>query len=552
MLTRVSAFRLQASNRTVLKQYFYPAHPAFQAPVTISLAITAFSFLLSGCQAGHNSDGSEGKKAAEAVQVGAAIQGRAPGSQGLTTSRSSGSQPAAEFSEIDSHRIENTGVQAPASTEAAVGSSTAGGADFVSRLIAVTDETAQRIELKTDLIKERDLVVPLHLTGHVEPDFGGETDISARITGRITRIDVRPGDKVVKGQLLAMIDSREVAELEGEMVEAKSKLDIAQAHANRERQVYEEQIARPKALLDEKARVAHAKVKLDLALSEFHRVDDLYREKIAAGKDYVAAKANVAEAKVEMEQAQTGMQREQHLYDDRVLMKKDYQLAMAEVTREKQHLNTIIRRLEFIGADRKLTSEVLATGDINGLARIVAPVSGVLNRYEFSVGELVHPEQSMFKLTDLSYVQVYADLPEIDLQRVKLGDVAKIKVPSYPNVVFEGTISLIAQRVHVETRSVPIRARLANADGKLKPNMYAELDLRGTAKHCLSCPIAAVQEYEGNKIVFVKKAGGYEARLVKVGASAVQYVEIVNGVQDGEEVATQGSLMLKTELSNHR
>ncbi|MBU6453271.1 MAG: efflux RND transporter periplasmic adaptor subunit [Cyanobacteria bacterium REEB67] len=527
----------------MLKQYFPPTQSALKAPTVCGLALTALSLLLSGCQGGgqvggQSHDGAEpGKKGAEAVQVGAAIKGRAPGSQGLTPNNY-----VLEKADESGHTS--------ATSDTKIG--TAGGVAFTPRFIPVTDQTAQRIELKTDLVKERDLVLPLHLTGHVEPDIGGETDVSVRITGRVTRIDVRPGDKVVKGQLLAMIDSREVAELEGEMVEAKSKLDIAQAHANRERQVYEEQIARPKALLDEKARVAHAKVKLDLALSEFHRVDDLYREKIAAGKDYVAAKANVAEAKVEMEQAQTGMQREQHLYDDRVLMKKDYQLALAEVTREKQHLNTIIRRLEFIGADRKLTSEVLATGDINGLARIVAPVDGVLNRYEFSVGELVHPEQSMFKLTDLSYVQVYADLPEIDLQRVKLGDVAKIKVPSYPNAVFEGTISLIAQRVHVETRSVPIRARLANADGKLKPNMYAELDLRGTAKHCLSCPIAAVQEYEGNKIVFVKKSGGYEARLVKVGAYAVQYVEIVSGVQGGEEVATQGSLMLKTELSNHR
>ena len=77
-----------------------------------------------------------------------------------------------------------------------------------------------------------------------------------------------------------------------------------------------------------------------------------------------------------MEQDKVALQREQHLYDDRVLMKKDYQLALAEVTREKQHLKTLVKRLEFIGADNKLTADVLKTGDMNGLARIVAPVDG--------------------------------------------------------------------------------------------------------------------------------------------------------------------------------
>jgi len=253
-----------------------------------------------------------------------------------------------------------------------------------------------------------------------------------------------------------------------------------------------------------------------------------------------------------MDQAHTALQREQHLYENRVLMKKDYQLALAEVTREKQHLNTIIKRLEFIGADRKLTDEVLKTGDINGLARIMAPIDGGLSRYEVAPGEMVHPETSMFKITNLHFVQVYADLPEVDVQRVKMGDHVKIKVPGYPGELFEGTISLISQRVHLETRTLPIRARLANVNNRLKPNMYAEIDLEGTARRCLACPVAAVQEHEGRKVVFVKQVGGFEERPVKLGSHNEHYYEVISGVSSGESVATQGSLMLKTELTYHR
>jgi cobalt-zinc-cadmium efflux system membrane fusion protein len=426
------------------------------------------------------------------------------------------------------------------------GAETSGGANFDRPIIKVSEEAAAQVDLKTEVIGERDLVLPLNLTGHIEPDNGGDVDVSSRIAGRITQIFVKPGEKVSKGHLLAMIESREVAELEGEMLEAKSKLDISMAHAERERQVYEEQIARPKALLDAKAKVAHDKVHLELAESEFHRVDALYKEKIAAGKDFVAAKARMTEAKLEMDQAQTALLREQHLYDDRVLMKKDYQVAMAEVTREKQHLSTIIKRLEFIGADRKLTSQVLKSGALDGLARLVAPVDGVVNHYEFATGEMVHPDNSIFKLTDLRNVQVSADLPEADLQRVKIGDHVKIKVSSYPHATFEGTINLISQHVHLQTLSIPIRARLANPGGKLKPNMYAEIDVANTSVRGLACPKAAVHDRGRHKIVFVKKPGGFEERIVKLEPSKSQFAEVLEGLKAGEEVATEGSQSLMT------
>ena len=412
-------------------------------------------------------------------------------------------------------------------------------------VITISDKAAAHLDLKTEFIRERELNLPLFLTGHIETVIGGEVDVSTRVAGRLTQILVKPGQKVAKGDLLAIIESREVAELEGEMLEAKSKLEISTAHAERERQVYEEQVARPKALLDARSRLAHDKVKYELAQSEFHRVESLYKEKIAAGKDFVATKANLAEAKLEVEQAQTALLREEHLFKDQVL-KKDYQVALAEVTREKQHLNTIIKRLEFIGADHKLTAEVLKSGNMNGLARIVAPVEGVINHYQFATGEMVHPDDSVFKLTDLRTVQVTAELPEADLQRVKIGDHVKIKVPSYPREQYEGLITFIAQHSNLQSHTLPIRARLDNPGGRLKPNMYAEIDVASTSVRSLACPKAAVQDRGRHKIVFVKRAGGYEERIVKLESAKSGYAEVLEGLKSGEEVVTEGSQALKS------
>jgi cobalt-zinc-cadmium efflux system membrane fusion protein len=417
------------------------------------------------------------------------------------------------------------------------------------KVIKLTDEIAKRIDLKTEVVEKRGVIVPLHLTGRVEPDYGKEVDVSARVAGRIREIRVRPGELVKQGTVLAVVDSPQVSDLQAEAVEAKSKTANAEALAERERQIYQEQLQRPKALLDARAQHQHAQVQLELAESEYKRLEGLYREKIAATKDYLAAKASLARAQVDFEQSKTAMARESQLYKNQALMKKDYQLALAEVSHERKHLLTIKKRLDFLGADPRMTEQILSSGNINGLVRLIAPMTGILNRYECAVGEMIDPDKSMFRLSDLKSVQVSADLPEVDLQRVNLGDKVHITVTSYPDTPFEGTISYISVNVHPDTRTVPIRARIANINGKLRTNMYAEMDLRGGAKNFLAVSKAAIQEHDGKKIVFLKKAEGYEERHIELGLSGEDYVEIKSGLSEGDQVATQGSLMLKTQLS---
>lgn len=417
------------------------------------------------------------------------------------------------------------------------------------RLIKIDPATAAKIDFKTEVVSNRRVAIPLHLSGRIEPDYGLEVDVSARIAGRVSEVRIKPGETVSKGQILAYIDSPDVHNLQGELVEARSKLSIAEAHAERERQIFEEQIERPKALLDAKALMQNTKVAAELAEQEYIRQEGLYREKISATKDYLAAKAALSRANVDYEQARVAFAREEKLYKNRSLMKREYQLAMAEAARDKQHVNTIIKRLDFLGADRAMTEKILAGGEMTGLVKIVAPIAGVVSKYDCAVGEVVQPERTMFKITDLRSVQVSADLPEIDLSRVKLGDHVLIKIPSYPEQNFEGVVSYISDTVHADSRAVPIRARLANPKGQLKTNMFAEIDLEGAARGFLAVPKAAIQEHEGKKIVFVKREDGFEERVVTVGASGEHYFEVLTGLSEGEVVATQGSLMLKTELS---
>lgn len=417
------------------------------------------------------------------------------------------------------------------------------------RVLKVSDDVMKRLDVKTEVVEKRPVAVPLHLTGRIEPDIQKEVDLSTRIAGRISDIFVLPGEHVQKGQRVALVDSQEISDLQSQLIEARSKLTVAELHQERERQILDELIKRPTELIKARATFNSAKVQKELAETEFDRIQGLYKEKIAAAKDFVTAKANLAKAQVNFDQAQANLQREEHLYKNRAMLKRDFQLAQAEASRARNHVNMLNQRLNFLGCGQHMLDEVVSTGKIVGSIQLTAPISGVVTYRDVSVGELVQPDRVIFTISDMSTVMLRVDLPESDLKRVKLGDRVKIRLASYPDELFQGVVSYISVIVDQATRTVAVRARLENKDGILKKFMFAEIELEGAPEVVLACPKDAIQEHGGEKIVFVKTAEGFEERRVKVGFEGERFVQIKSGLGEGEAVATQGSLMLKTEIT---
>jgi cobalt-zinc-cadmium efflux system membrane fusion protein len=418
-----------------------------------------------------------------------------------------------------------------------------------AKLIKVSEKVAKQIDIQHESIQKRSVAIPLHVTGKIEPDLGKEVDVTSRINGRVKKILVAPGQEVKRGQILAMLDSQEISELQAELLEARAKRDIALAHEERERMVYNELLVRPKNLIEAQTQYDAAKVQKELAETEFRRQEGLYKEKISAQKDYLAAKATSATNNANYEQARIAYEREKNLFKNKAMLRKELQLAEAETAKEQQHYNTLKQRLDFLGADPSMLAGVLKSGLISGLVRIIAPVHGVVSHHDVAVGEVVHPDKSIFKVTDLSSVVVKADLPEVDISRVKMGGKVKVHVSSYPGEVFLATVSFISENVMPDTRTVAVRARLDNHERKFKLQMFAEIDLEGAEREFLACPKSAIQEMEGKPVVFVRKEGGYEVRHIKTGVDAEKFVEVLSGLESGDEVVTQGSLMLRTELT---
>lgn len=413
----------------------------------------------------------------------------------------------------------------------------------------LSPEALKKIDLKTESIENRPVAVPLHLTGRIEPDVHKEVNVSTRIAGRITDIPVSPGQTVREGQLLCKLDSSEVSDLESDLLESGSKLKIAELQVERERQIFEEIVRRPTALIRARALFNEAKVQLKLCETEFNRVKDLHAEKIVAAKDFVQAEAKLAQAHTQFDEAQSNFQREEHLYQNRAMLKREYQLALAEAERVRNHVNTLRQRLEFLGVDKATLNLVTNQGKISGTIDLLAPIGGVVAFRDVAIGQVAQPSVELFTVSDMSTVLIQVDLPEIDVPKVKLGDKVKAKIPSYPDEVFEGKIDYIGLGVHADTRTVNVRARLSNPLGRLKKFMFAEITLEGNPNSVLACAKDAVQQHGEQKIVFAQTKDGFEERNITTGIEGDKYVEVLTGLRAGDVVATQGSLMLKNEVT---
>jgi cobalt-zinc-cadmium efflux system membrane fusion protein len=166
-----------------------------------------------------------------------------------------------------------------------------------------------------------------------------------------------------------------------------------------------------------------------------------------------------------------------------------------------------------------------------------------------TIGEVIDPNKMLFTVADLSTVWVRADFPEQQAGRLKTGLTIEVRVSAYPNAIFRGAITYVGAVIDPTTRTVTARADVANPDGQLRPEMFAEVTLVTDEESVLSVPRAAVQQDSNRAVVFVVRGSRrYESREVTLGQASSEYIQVIAGLTSGDEVVTQGSYALKSEL----
>lgn len=344
--------------------------------------------------------------------------------------------------------------------------------------------------LATDIVRARPIERVIETTGFVGPDQRRLAHIRPLARGVVEQVAVQLGDHVTAGQVLMSYDNIELGDVIGEYLELRAGITRLEARSN----VAEKYLRRAEDLIEVEA---------------------------------------ISRAEYELRQA-------------------EHEQAIADLRSQDAGLNRVEEKLHRFGLE-DAEIDALASGDHGGHRTashsvLRAPFAGIVIRYDVSMGEVIDREDEPFTIVDTSQVWVLADLYEKDLGAVVAGGTADISVPSYPGQRFQGAIEYVADFLDPTSRTAKVRCVVANADGRLKLEMYATVRIPVMLlESATAIPVASIQEIDGETVVFVQEsAERFVVRTVVLGVRGDDWIEVMEGVQLGETVVTTGSFYLKS------
>ena len=328
----------------------------------------------------------------------------------------------------------------------------------------------------------------LRVTGSLVADE--QAEVSAEAAGRVIAAPVERGSHVAQGAVLARISPTETsaqlleAEANAAQIEARLGLSAGQPFD-------------PKRVPD----VMNAKAALDLAVAEFGRIKSLLDQKVVSQSEYDQRRAQVDAAQ------------------------QQFQMAQNVAEQSYRSLQAARARVELA---RKAASDTT----------IRAPFAGLVAERVVSVGDYVTRGAHVATVVRVDPMRIELTVPEQAISLIKDGQAVQIAVDAYPGQLFAAKIRYVSPSLRTDQRALTVEAVAANADGRLKPGLFATASIQQPAgAPALLVPATAVETIAGTSRVYVIKGDKVEERIVTVGESVGQQVEITSGLAKDETVA---------------
>lgn len=215
----------------------------------------------------------------------------------------------------------------------------------------------------------------------------------------------------------------------------------------------------------------------------------------------------------------------------------------------KQLAESSLQRLKNWDISDEQIKALSKTGATQRTLTFRSPASGIVMEKKAVQGMRFMPGEMLYQVADLSHVWVVADVFEQDIGLVKSGAKAKVRINAYPDKEFTGTVTYVYPTLKAETRTVPVRVELANPGLLLKPAMFAQVEVAVGAKtKVVTVPLSAVIDSGTRQIVLIQQAEGrFEPREVKLGSRSDNYVEVLAGVKEGEQVVVTANFLIDAE-----
>jgi cobalt-zinc-cadmium efflux system membrane fusion protein len=331
-----------------------------------------------------------------------------------------------------------------------------------------------------------------HVTeGKIAVDEDRATPVFSPYAGRVTKLLARPGDSVVQGQPLFVIEAADTVQAQNDFIAATTASN--------------------------KARSA-----LDLAQLQETRAKDLFEGKAVPLKDYQQAQATLIQAQNDLRSSQTAL----------------------EAARNK---------LRILGLTDEAISTFQEKGRINPETTIFSPITGTVVQRKIGPGQYVNSGASdpVFVIGNLSTVWLTAFVRETDASNVAVGQEIAFNVLALPGRSLTARINYVAAAIDPATRRLLVRATVDNKDGRLKPEMFANVTIYSASDHpAIAVPKQALI-YEGDQVrVWVAREDkSIELRQIKPGLTNGDLVAVEGNLNTGEQIVTKGSLFIDRAAS---
>jgi membrane fusion protein, multidrug efflux system len=357
--------------------------------------------------------------------------------------------------------------------------------------------TATPVDVATAPAVTRNLQRDVEVVGSFAADE--EVVVSAQAAGELSQLNVDFGGYVSQGQVLATIDQRD-AKLKVEQAEATLKQTVARLGMKEGEKFDSNQNADVRVA---KSQLDWAKLELDRSVKLIEKGDiprSSYDEKVT--------NHNLAQAR--------------------------YQAALDSVN---QQLAAVEQQKAALALAKKALTDTV----------VRSPISGAVKEKHASRGSYLMVNGKIVTLVKINPLRLRADIPESSVAAVRTGQTINVTVDAFPNRTFTGRVVRIGPSLDEKTRALTVEAEVANSGNLLRPGMFAKSRLITSANApAVMVPQRAVVTVAGLSKVFVIESGKAVERVVKTGATDGDLIEIVEGVKDGEAVATSNLDKLQT------
>ena len=222
----------------------------------------------------------------------------------------------------------------------------------------------------------------------------------------------------------------------------------------------------------------------------------------------------------------------------------------ATVAGMKRLADSALERLRNWDVTEEQIAQLAAGGKPVRALTFRAPASGHVIERKATQGMRFMPGEVLYQLADLSTVWLIAEVAEQDLGRIRTGLTARARLDAYPGQAFDGRITYIYPTLKADTRTAQVRIELANPQGRLKPAMYAQVEIAAAGRPELVVPTSAVIDNGTRRVVLIDKGDGrFEPRDVKLGGRSDEFTVLTDGVKEGERVVTSATFLLDSEAN---